>query len=446
MAWASPSASPVYDIFRPSSPEDGKINLDVEVQRTCYLRSISGVMSVAPFDESSAEHSASELERLRKTVAELQAREAQYRREIGQLQESEDLFRSVYRESPISIELLDAGGRIVDVNKACLDMFGMRETVDRNWPALFDDPIVPDDVKNALLKNETVRYEVSMDFDDLRTHGLYKGTRRGIASFDVLICPLGARVGSSLTGYLVEMQEVTGLKRAQQQLRTYQEQLRSLASQLSVAEERERRRLAADLHDQVGQALAVIKLKLGPLRQSIGNSETKSYLDEIRDLLEKAISQTRSLTFDLSPPMLYELGLEPALEWLAEEFQAKHGISTQLQDDGRAKPLDDDIRGLLFRAANELLINVAKHARAREVLLSVKRVNENICIQVKDDGVGFDSEDSTRPAHGFGLFNIRERLTAIGGHIEIKSKPGWGTAVILVAPLSGDKSASEKTN
>ncbi len=387
-----------------------------------------------------------ESEQLRKKIAELQAREGLQRDQIAELRESGELFRSIYTESPISIELCDANGKIVDVNRACLDMFGMYRVADRKWPSLFEDPLVPEQVKKAIVKNETVRYEVSVDFDRERSSGGYKGTRHGTGVFDVLVSPLGVRVARSSTGYLIEVQEVTDLKQAEGRVSAYQDQLRSLASQLSIAEERERRSLAADLHDQVGQALAIIKLKLGLVRQHVADPDAGPHLDEIRALLDEAISHTRSLTFDLSPPILYELGLEPALEWLAEQFQQKYGIPVQMHDDGQLKPLGDDVRGMLFRAVRELLINVAKHARAQNVALTVNRIEGSISIQVKDDGAGFDGRDSMQPARGFGLFNIRERLTAIGGRLGIESERGHGATITVVAPLTVDDVVSEGTH
>lgn len=141
------------------------------------------------------------------------------------------------------------------------------------------------------------------------------------------------------------------------------------------------------------------------------------------------------MTFELSPPVLYELGLEAALEWLAEQFQKRHRIPCELKDDGRAKPLGDDVRAMLFRAANELLLNVAKHAHAHAARVSVRRLAQEVRVTVEDDGVGFDTSEARARSRGFGLFNIRERLEQIGGHVEIKSGPGRGTRVTIAAPL-----------
>jgi PAS domain S-box-containing protein len=232
--------------------------------------------------------------------------------------------------------------------------------------------------------------------------------------------------------------DITERKRAERILLSYQDKLRSLASQLSLAEEHERQRIAAKLHDRIGQTLAFCNIKLGALQKSASAANLREPIDEIRTLIEGTIQDTRSLTFELSPPVLHELGFEAAVEWLGEQIQKQHRVAFEIENDGDPKPLDEDVRFLLFRAASELLVNVAKHAAAHSVKVSIRRDGNDIRVAVKDDGVGFDaSENGLRwnGAKGFGLFSIRERLGYVGGHLEIESQPGCGTRATLVAPL-----------
>jgi signal transduction histidine kinase len=236
-------------------------------------------------------------------------------------------------------------------------------------------------------------------------------------------------------------QEMTSRKSAEEQLNAFQERLRSLTSQLSLAEERERRRIAVYLHDNIGQKLAISSIKLGQLKDAAlaANSEILvAGLNEIRLLFKQIIQDTKSLTFKISSPILYELGLEAAVEWLTEELQDQHGIPTYFEDDHQSKPLDEDLRVLLFQAVSELLINVVKHARARHVQVSIWRDEEQLHIGIYDDGVGFNVTDTSsrwgRKDGGFGLFSIRERLKAYGGILDVKSTP-YGTTITLSAPL-----------
>jgi len=240
------------------------------------------------------------------------------------------------------------------------------------------------------------------------------------------------------------MRDITEQRRAQEKLLTYQKQLRSLASQLLLAEERERRRIATDLHDHVGQALAMSRIKLGILRESAPSDDFAAMVNEVRKLVVQAIQDTRSLIFKISSPILYELGFEAALEWLAEETQKKHGIRVSYHNDNNPKLLDDDVGVLLFQAVGELLVNVVKHAGAKTVLLSSRVDDDLIVVDVEDDGVGFDvSEAASRrsSADGFGLFSIRERLNHIGGQLKVDSIPGRGTHIVLIAPISISKDA-----
>jgi signal transduction histidine kinase len=228
-------------------------------------------------------------------------------------------------------------------------------------------------------------------------------------------------------------------KKAEEQVCAYQDKLQSLTSELFLSEERERRRIATNLHDQIGQTLAFAKFKIKALRQWAAAAGLDHLLDEVKGLVEQAISDTRSLTFELSPPVLYELGLVAAIEWLARKTQQEHGITVRFHDDGQVKPLDEDFRVVLFQVVRELLVNVVKHAQARHVNILMRRDSDALRIVVEDDGIGFapsEKQSYAASSTGFGLFNIRERLNYLGGQMKIKSERGYGTRITLLAPLN----------
>jgi signal transduction histidine kinase len=215
-------------------------------------------------------------------------------------------------------------------------------------------------------------------------------------------------------------------------------QLRSLAGELSLAEERERRSLAQDLHDDLGQVLAIVKHKLTALHGRKRAAEIATELKSIEDLVDRANKSMRTLAFQLSPPVLHTLGLVPALEWLTEEMERVYGLQVRLSDDGAAKPLDEPSRTTLFRAVRELLINVAKHAGARMAQVTSLRSGKRITLAVSDNGSGFDYQEMLRAAPGkggLGLMGARERLEFIGGEMHVDSRPREGTTVTLIAPL-----------
>lgn len=232
--------------------------------------------------------------------------------------------------------------------------------------------------------------------------------------------------------------------------RDYQSQLRTLASQLSMAEQQERLRIATELHDGIAQSLAMTKMKLSAIQQQSLPVEVVPLMDELRQVLEGTIRSTRSLSFDLSPPVLQDLGLEAALEWLTERMEQEHTIKFAFEDDRKEKPLDENLRNLLFIMVRELVVNVVKHAKAKDAKISVWREGEQIQIEVEDQGRGFEvSTIAPVPDNnegGFGLFSIRERLRYFGGRLAILSHPGSGTRVRITAPLKlGDEDNKEQS-
>lgn len=217
--------------------------------------------------------------------------------------------------------------------------------------------------------------------------------------------------------------------------------LRELASELVMAEVRERRRIAEDLHDHIGQYLALTRMKLS---EFLGNAVFCGYeqdLLEIQDLLDKAIQYTRHLTMVVSPPILYELGLVPALTWLAEQYSRRHGLSIRCRAVGDIPDFEEDLRGMVYRSVREILLNVVKHANAGSVDVEVRGQGREVVITVVDDGDGFEPATLDLGSRsGFGLFSIRERLTYLGGRLELWSEPGSGTRVTLHCPAAAEPS------
>ena len=245
------------------------------------------------------------------------------------------------------------------------------------------------------------------------------------------------RLGPAIERELREAEGRRERRRAELQIREYQESLRRLASELSLAEERERRRIATYLHDRVSQDLIALKLKLEFARESCPSDDTGANLAEVLRRIDEIIEETRAMTFELCPPILYDVGLAAGLEWLVGQFQSQHGITAEFKDEGLTGPFDGDIRACLFQAARELLANVARHAQASRVEVSVGGDDHQATIHVWDDGVGIDNPPLDRrgpEGGGFGLFSIRERLTYFGGQLLIQSQPGNGTKISLLLP------------
>jgi PAS domain S-box-containing protein len=214
-------------------------------------------------------------------------------------------------------------------------------------------------------------------------------------------------------------------------------QLRALAGELTLAEQRERSRLANILHDHLQQLLVAAKFRLTILSRG-GDDIVKQATKEVEELIDESIVSSRSLTAELSPPILYEAGLNEGLQWLARRMAGTQGLFVDLElNDSESLP--EDLRILLFQSIRELLFNVVKHAHTRSAVVNMRRVDSSLQVTVSDQGVGFDP--TAMPAageggRGFGLFGIRERLELMGGTLEIQSNPGQGSQFVLSVPVA----------
>lgn len=231
-------------------------------------------------------------------------------------------------------------------------------------------------------------------------------------------------------------EDVTERKAAEATLRKAERRRRAAVQAAEHAEARERRALASDLHDAISQTLALAKARLSALSDELGDSEPGARVREIRSLVGEAAERTRTLTFRLSPPILHDLGLAAAAEWLAEDMGRQFGLHVSVSDDGLCESLPLEVREALFRSLRELLINVARHAGTEEAHVSLAREGDALTIAVEDGGVGF--EFGRGGSAGFGLVSMRERMQALGGRLEVDSKVGAGTRARLVLPIRED--------
>jgi len=373
--------------------------------------------------------------------------------------QSEEQFRNIFENSPIGIELFDADGILVTCNKACLKILSVAGINKLKGLQLFKNPNIPEDVKTILRRRETVKYESQYDFNKVKQSMYYKTEKSGIIHLYVVIDPLFAS-GHEFTGYLMQVQDITERIEAQDyvlrakdelevqvkqrtaELLRSNKELRLLASHLTLAEERERRRIARIFHDGIGQSLSLCSIQLGRLIRVSNSDALTERLKEIQNNVKGILNETRTLIFEVSPAVLYDFGLEVALERLSAVLAQKNNIVINYKNDSKSKYLDEDIRVMLFQMTRELLANVIKHAKAKKIeVITIKRGN-TIRITVQDDGSGFDTKNlKPNSSGGVGLFSINERLLQIGGSSEIRSKIGLGTKIIITAPL---KKESEK--
>lgn len=228
-----------------------------------------------------------------------------------------------------------------------------------------------------------------------------------------------------------QLREMAGVLEAKVAERTAQ--LRRVSAELTMTEERERRKLAQDLHDDLSQLLAVIKIKLA----SIDAGSQAGEIARIVALVDQADQAARNISQQLSPPVLQTMGLMPALEWLADEIGRIYGLVVHVDPVGCDRQMSDEVQAVLYRSARELLINVAKHAGIGEASLTCLCDRKSLTLVVSDAGRGFDPAEhlgELADPHHFGLRSVRERIANIGGSMEVDSSPGNGATIAVVMP------------
>ena len=224
------------------------------------------------------------------------------------------------------------------------------------------------------------------------------------------------------------------LNNANTKLRERAEQLARLSSELTLTEQRERRRLADMLHENLQQFLIGVKMNLEILSSRLAD-EQRPHFDKAYDLLLETINISRSLTAELAPVVLEQQGLAAALIWLQRWMKEKYDFDLELRIDPEVNVYDENISVLLFQSVRELLTNVIKHAGVKMARIVLQPEEDDFLkLIVADRGKGFDPETTSRTASGLGLFSIRERLELLGGRMELESEPDRGTEVRMVAP------------
>jgi signal transduction histidine kinase/ActR/RegA family two-component response regulator len=230
------------------------------------------------------------------------------------------------------------------------------------------------------------------------------------------------------------------LRELNEELRKKQRQLQSLTSALALTEQRERKRLATELHDYLAQMMVLGRLKIGQARPRMETADPSlcHMMKDLDDIFTKSLSYTRTLMAELSPPMLSELGLPSTLKWLAEQMPKQHKMTVEVMIAQEHIPLSEDQALLLYQSVRELLINVAKHAHTSHATVALTiEPNDQVCIVVRDDGQGFaPSLVEAKSVEHFGLFSIKERMEAMGGWFRMDSAPDQGATMTIALPLA----------
>jgi PAS domain S-box-containing protein len=424
-----------------------------------------------------AEDLASLVSELELHQAELEVQNEELRRTQAALADVRDRYRDLYEFAPVGYLTLDAQGLVRQINLAATRLCGLDRSglIGRRIETL----VAPADRDTCYLM---LRRAIAGDHQSGEMRLIGVDGRVLWISAEVSSLPLGTdkpggfrmtltditarkqaeealrQANEGLEGKITErtkeLEQTVGslraevrqreaaeqaLRQANSQLGNQAAQLRALAGELTLAEQRERRRLAKVLHDHFQQMLAATRLRVAILGRA-GDRLIQAGAREIEQLLDECITTSRSLTAELSPPILQEGGLQPGLEWLARSMANRHGLKVSLAFEEGTPTLAEDVKVLLFESIQELLFNAVKHARVHAAGVDVRRIEDNMLqVTVSDAGQGFQPE-KIKPAGehggGFGLFGIRERLKLFGGQMEIDSTVGHGSRFTLRVPVA----------
>jgi len=349
------------------------------------------------------------------------------------LERSEARFKEIFAQSPIGIELYDSDGLLLDLNKSCLDMFGISDAADIIGFELFADQNVASKYKARLAKGERVKYEVAFDFEKVKKLKLYETTKSGIMHLDVLITPLDLEHALGGRGYMVQVQDITTRKRAE-------EHIHMLSQQVIRVLESERHRLSCDLHDNLAQDLSTLKISLDTLFDDQPDTlvEKRQRVSQLSKMVKRTITDVRNLAYDLRPSSLDQLGLVETVFQYCEDFSKRSALKVDFFSVG----LDNirfhaDIEIALYRLIQEGLSNIQKHAEASHVTIRLSASFPHVILRIEDNGKGFDLEERLEAAFmekRMGFRIMEERAALLDGKMKMESRPNQGTKILVEIP------------
>ena len=348
------------------------------------------------------------------------------------LVESEEKFRTIVEASPDAVLRTDLNHIIIYASSRAAEIFGF-ESFDELIGKHFSDLISEghkskiESTFNKVLNEGTVRDEECVFLGKAQSY---------FGEFSTSVIRNNA--GEPL-GYIIITKDITVRKDAENAIKVYQENLRSMTSELNLAVEKERRRIAVDLHDHLGQSLAMARIKLSGMKNEPLPEKTIDDLVETEKYVIDAIKNSRTLTYELSPPVLFELGLAAAINWKLEQLNNKYQLETNLEVEDEIPELNEDLLILMFRAVGELLNNIVKHANSTTVSVRMNFKGKFLNISVSDNGKGFETkgvDTKFNKKAGIGLFSIRERLEYFDGKMYIDSALEKGSRIYLSVPVN----------
>jgi PAS domain S-box-containing protein len=351
------------------------------------------------------------------------------RRTRDALHERESLLEVIFEHAPIGISITDRAGRFVRANAMFLQMLGYSEKELYSltgWEVTHEDDLE----RNAELREDL--------FGGRRTEFVhekrYLCKDGGILWVQNIVAPIRDADGRQFALALIE--DITERRAADAAIHATAERLQALSRRLVDLQEAERREMARELHDRVGQTLTALRINLDLVRRRLEvhpDEEIRERNDDSLDLIDSAFKAVENVMYELRPPLLDEYGLAAPLQWYGKIFAKRTGIRVEVRGD-EASRWRPEVELALFRIAQEALTNVARHAKASRVEVEVRQSPAELVLAIHDDGVGLGPRDLPDNRPGYGLIGMRERAEAVGGTLEVASEAGTGTHIIVRVP------------
>lgn len=362
------------------------------------------------------------------TVGGACAAVARFRRAKEEMRLSKEFFQSTFDSAAVGMAVADCDGRYIKVNQAMCEFVGYSEAelLDMSYHDITHQDDLADNVsaRARMLDGKLPKFQMEKRY--VRKDGRVVWALMVVSE----ILDKNGRMIASVG----QMLDIDTQKQAEKALLESRRQLRELSHHQKTLLEQERKHIAREIHDELGQRLTALKMDISLLRMSFGhNPELFRMAERMRELAEGTIDVVRQIASNLRPAAL-DLGLVPAIEWLLDDLQKRSEIRCRLYVCDDELAMDEARATVVFRLVQESLTNIARHARAGQVEVSLARENDRLRLRIADDGCGFDPQAADK-LRSFGLLGMRERVLALDGSLAFDSSPGRGTMVSIELPL-----------
>ena len=360
------------------------------------------------------------------TYKELEKRVKELEKTEEELQDAEEYAQNIIDSSLDMIIAVNKERCIAEFNKAAQEAFGYskEEVVGNHIKMLYSSEEVGRKISTAVMEKGNFIGEIT----NIRKNGERFPSLLSASALHNKKGEIIGKVGNS--------RDITEQKKAEEELRKSQKELRELSAHLQSVREMERTSIAREIHDELGQLLTALKMDLSLLHESLPQN-IKSVDDKIEsmtNLIDEIIESVQKISSKLRPGILDVLGLNAAIEWLTKEFHNRTGIICETVLDFDDSNINHDYSTTIFRIIQETLTNVTRHSQATAVNIKLKEKNEKLLLIIEDNGVGI-KEDQISGSQSFGLLGIRERMYSVEGEVKISGFPGKGTTVTVSAPI-----------